>query len=210
MKLTKEQAAEKYPGGKFCGEGVYYIDLDAVVGSGTRIESGVVIESGAHIEYDTFIGASVHIKSDAVIGASALIGSGAHIGSDAFIGSGVVIGSEAVIGSGAVIEPGVYVGSGVTIRSGACISPAAVIESGAYIGSGRKGVKNALVLNGLGETKQMTAHDSSNGLIIVIGCLNDHKGVSLEEAKTAISKKYPDSHPYFAALKLAQTWYESL
>jgi hypothetical protein len=91
-----------------------------------------------------------------------------------------------------------------------------VIESGAEIGRGaqigvnRKCVTHALVINGIGTTKQMTAHTSNDGLVIVIGCLNDYRGETIEQARKAIAQKYSPDHAYFAALDLAQRWYDQL
>ena len=151
-----------------------------------------------------------YVAPGAVIEPGVVIEPGAVIGPSAFIESGAVIESAAVIGAGASIGSGSVIRSSAVIRSNARIEPGVRIAAGANIGSGRKGVRAALILNGLGKTKEMTAHDSEDGLIIVIGCLNDYKGASLEEVKIAVSEKYPESHPYFTALKLAQVWYESL
>jgi hypothetical protein len=56
----------------------------------------------------------------------------------------------------------------------------------------------------------MTAHTSEDGLVIVIGCLNGHKGATVEQARKAIADKYPNDHAYFVALDLAQRWYDQL
>jgi len=78
------------------------------------------------------------------------------------------------------------------------------------IGRNRKGVTHTLVINGVGKTKQMTAHTSDDGLVIVIGCLNDYRGETIEQARKAIAEKYSADHAYFAALDLAQRWYDQL
>jgi hypothetical protein len=56
----------------------------------------------------------------------------------------------------------------------------------------------------------MTAHTSDAGLVIVIGCLNDYQGVTIERARKAIAQKYSADHVYFVALDLAQRWYDQL
>ena len=56
----------------------------------------------------------------------------------------------------------------------------------------------------------MTAHTSDEGLVIVIGCLNDYQGATIEQARQAIAEKYSVDHAYFAALELAQRWYDQL
>ena len=96
------------------------------------------------------------------------------------------------------------------IESGAVIERGAQIGRGAVIGVNRKGVTHALVINGIGTTRRMTAHTSEDGLVIVIGCLNDYQGVTIEQARKAIAQKYSPDHAYFAALDLAQRWYDQL
>jgi hypothetical protein len=54
----------------------------------------------------------------------------------------------------------------------------------------------------------MTAHTSDDGLVIVIGCLNDYRGETIEQARQAIAEKYSADHAYFVALDLAQRWYD--
>ena len=115
---------------------------------------------------------------------------------------------NALIESGAWIESGAEIGSGAVIESGAWIGSGVRIERGAVIGVNRKGVTDALVINGIGTTRRMTAHTSDDGLIIVIGCLNDYQGETIEQARQAIAEKYPNDHAYFAALELAQRWYD--
>ena len=85
MKLTKEEATQKYPGVTFSG--VSYIGAGAVIGA------------DAFIEADAFIGAGAVIKADAVIGKRAVIEAGAVIGADAVIRKRAVIGAGAVIAS---------------------------------------------------------------------------------------------------------------
>lgn len=97
---------------------------------------------------------------------------------------------------GAFIEHDAYIGQG------------AVIERGARIGQGRQLVTRTLTVGGLGTTRQFTAHDSEDGLVIVIGCFNNYKGGTVEEAREAISSKYPAGHPYFTALALAVAWHQ--
>jgi len=92
----------------------------------------------------------------------------------------------------------------------AVIESGARIENGARIGVIRKGVTRTLVINGIGTTKQMTAHTSEDGLVIVIGCLNGQRGATIEQARKAIADKYPNDHAYFVALELAQRWYDQL
>ena len=122
----------------------------------------------------------------------------AFIERDVQIGRYVLIGSDARIGSGAVIKSGAVIGSGT------------VIGRGAAIGRNRKGVTRTLVINGIGTTKQMTAHTSDDGLVVVIGCLNDYRGATIEQARKAIADKYPPEHAYFLALDLAQRWYDQI
>ena len=111
---------------------------------------------------------------------------------------------DAVIESGAEIERGAWIGRGSVIGRGA------EIGRGAWIGVNRKCVTHALVINGIGTTKRMTAHTSDGGLAIVIGCLNDYRGETIEQARKAIAQKYSPDHAYFAALDLAQRWYDQL
>ena len=96
------------------------------------------------------------------------------------------------------------------IESSVRIERGAVIGGGVAIGVNRKGVTHALVINGIGTTRRMTAHTSDDGLVIVIGCLNDYQGVTVEQARKAIAEKYSADHAYFAALDLAQRWYDQL
>ena len=138
------------------------------------------------------------IESSVRIERGAVIGSGVRIGSGAWLGSGVRIEICAVIESGAVIERGAVIESG------------AVIGGGVAIGVNRKGVTHALVINGIGTTRRMTAHTSDDGLVIVIGCLNDYRGETIEQARKAIAQKYSPDHAYFAASDLAQRWYDQL
>ena len=56
----------------------------------------------------------------------------------------------------------------------------------------------------------MTAHTSNDGLVIVIGCLNDYRGATIEQARKTIADKYLPKHAYFLALDLAQRWYDQL
>jgi predicted N-acetyltransferase YhbS len=56
----------------------------------------------------------------------------------------------------------------------------------------------------------MTAHTSEDGLVIVIGCLNDYRGEMIEQARQAIAEEYNADHAYFVALELAQRWYDPL
>jgi NDP-sugar pyrophosphorylase family protein len=129
---------------------------------------------------------------------------------NALIESGAWIESGAVISSGAVIERGVVIGSGAVIERGVVIKSEVRIERGAVIGVNRKGVTDALVINGIGTTRRMTAHTSDDGLVIVIGCLNDYRGETIEQARQAIAEKYSADHAYFVALDLAQRWYDQL
>jgi hypothetical protein len=71
-------------------------------------------------------------------------------------------------------------------------------------------VKRALVINGVGKTKKLTAVDCDDSLIIGIGCMNDYRGLPIEEAREEIAKKYPDeNHLYYSALRWAQEWYDA-
>ena len=121
-----------------------------------------------------------------------------------------VIERGAVIEKGAWIERNAVIKSGVRVERNAVIEKGAWIERGAWIGVNRKGVTDALVIKGIGTTKQMTAHTSNDGLVIVIGCLNDYRGETIEQARKAIADKYPNDHAYFVALELAQRWYDQL
>ena len=157
-----------------------FIKRDVQIGRGVRIKSGVRIRSGVVIKSGARIGIGAVIESGAVIGRGARIGSIAEIESGAVIGRGAVIGSIAVIGSGAVI------------------------------GRDRKGVTHALAINGIRTTKRMTAHTSDDGLVIVIGYLNDCRGETIEQARQSIAEEYSSDHAYFVALELAQRWYDQL
>ena len=127
---------------------------------------------------------------------------------DAVIGIFARIERGAVIESGVRIGSGAWIGSGAQIKSGAEIEICAWIERGAVIGVRRKGVTRTLVINGIGTTIRMTAHTSDDGLVIVIGCLNDYRGETIEQARQAIAEKYSADHDYFVALDLAQRWYD--
>ena len=81
---------------------------------------------------------------------------------------------------------------------------------GATIGKERKNVKNNLVIAGIGETENITAFTCEDGLIICIGCMNGHHGLSPEETKKEIAKKYHSNHEYFKALELAEYWYKRI
>lgn len=94
------------------------------------------------------------------------------------------------------------------IRTGAVIGTDAVIRAGAVIGAGRKNVKNSTIINGMNKWG-VTGHDSDDGLIIVIGCMNKYKGLPIKEARKEIAKKYPDKkHIYYSILRLIQKWYD--
>ena len=138
----------------------------------------------------------------------AAIERGAEIERGAVIESGAVIERGAVVESGAWIKSSVRIGRAAVIGRGAEIENGAEIESGASIGVNRKGVTHALVINGIGTTKQMTAHTSDDGLVIVIGCLNHYQGETIEQARKTIADKYSADHAYFVALELAQRWYD--
>ena len=112
---------------------------------------------------------------------------------------------------GAVIKAGALIRAGAVIGAGAEIGTGVVIKAGAVIGTNRKNVTDALIINGLGSTKKMTAFISNDELIICIGCIGDYSGVSIDEAEKIIKEKYPDTkHPYYSALSLAISWYESI
>ena len=128
----------------------------------------------------------------------------------AVVEKGVWIERNAVIESGAWIERNAVIKSGVRIGSGVRIEKGAWIERGAWIGVNRKGVTHALVINGIGTTRRMTAHTSYDGVVVVIGCLNEYRGATIEQARQAIAEKYPNDHAYFMALELAQRWYDQL
>ena len=159
---------------------------------------------------DAFIERDVQIGRYVLIGSGAEIERGAVIESGAWIGSGVRIERGGQIGSGALIERGVRIESGAVIGKYVLIGSGAQISSGAWIGRNRKGVTHTLVINGIGTTKQMTAHTSEDGLVIVIGCLNGHRGATIEQARKAIAEEYSADHAYFVALELAQRWYDQL
>ena len=159
---------------------------------------------------DAAIGRHVVIGSGVVIGRHVVIESHVRIRSHVVIERNAMIGSCAVIGSGVVIESCAVIKSDVRIGSGAWIKSGAWIGSGAVIGVNRKGVTHALVINGIGTTRRMTAHTSKEGLVIVIGCLNGHRGATIEQARKAIAQKYSPDHAYFAASDLAQRWYDQL
>ena len=184
MYMTPEEIRQKFP--------------DVPIGSGTWIGSGVRMSN------------DVAIGSDARIGRGVRIERGVRIGSDVAIGSGGQIGSRTRIKSHVIIGRDVLIGSDVLIRSNVGIENGARIGSGARIGVSRKGVTRTLVINGIGKTKQMTAHTSEDGLVIVIGCLNGHRGATIEQARKAIAEEYSADHAYFVALELAQRWYDQL
>lgn len=157
------------------------------------IERGAQIDSSSIIEQGACIGPGFRVKPNVYIGAKANIGSGVYVGANTHIGSNVQIGSGAHIWSDVVIEPGAHIGMG------------------ARVGKTRKNVKNTLVINGIGETKRLTAHDSSDGLIIVVGYFNKHRGGTPDEFLHAVKQKYPDrNHPYYGTLEFIKTWYANL
>ena len=98
----------------------------------------------------------------------------------------------------------------VIVGSGAVIASNASLPFGSVIPHKCINVKRALVINGVGEHKQMTAIDCDDGLIINIGCMNNCKGLPITDAKKEIAKKYPDeNHLYYSVLRLAQEWYDN-
>lgn len=133
-----------------------------------------------------------------------------RIGGGVVIERGVRIESGVHIGIAAHIERGVYIGNGVIVGIGAHIGISVIIERGARIGVGRRGVTKCLIVSGIGEAKSLTALACDDGLIITIGCLNNYKGDTIENARKAVSKKYSEDHEYFDALNLCEKWYKNL
>lgn len=82
-----------------------------------------------------------------------------------------------------------------------------VIGEGAVIGALRKHVTDCIVIHGIGETKTCTALHCDDGLIITIGCINSHRGDTIDNVEAAIRKKYVETnHPYYAVLDLIKSW----
>lgn len=138
------------------------------------------------------------------------IGNGVQISNEVHIERGVYIEKEVIILAGAYIEKEVTIKSGTRIESDAHIKSCSRIESGSRIGADRRGVTKCLVVKGIGITKSLTAIACDDGLIVTIGCLNDYKGDTIENARKAVSEKYDPDHEYFDALNLCEKWYKNL
>ena len=172
------------------------IGKDALVHESARIGPGVEIGAHTVIWGGTWIGDSVTIGDRATIDTNAVLHHDVQIGNDTRIGERAKISHQTVIGRNTVIDDDAMIGEG------------AEICAGAEIPRGRRGVTACVVINGLGETKKLTALICDDGLIINIGCMNKHHGLSVEETEKEIAKKYPDkSHPYYAALTFIKGWY---
>jgi len=104
---------------------------------------------------------------------------------------------KAIIGDGAIIRDGAEIGKGAIIEEGA------IIGKGTIIGKGRKGVINSYNMNGFNKWG-ITGYICDDGLIINIGCMNDYKGLPIDEARAEIANKYPSDHIYFDCLNLIE------
>lgn len=102
---------------------------------------------------------------------------------------------------GALIREGAVICEGVVIYEGA------IIREGAIIGCGRKYVKDALVIHGIGSTKNITAYRCDDGVIINIGCMNSYRGNTVEDTIKEIGLKYDSDHVYFDAINLIKKFY---
>ncbi len=156
-----------------------------------------------------FPGTTFNIGHNVRIGDNVTIWDNITIGHNVRIGDNVIIWDNITIGDNVTIEDNVDIRPSAIIRNGSTIAYSAIIPFGSEVPNSRTNVKRALVINGVGEHKQMTAIDCDDGLIIGIGCMNDYKGLPIDEAKKEIAKKYPDeNHLYYSVLRLAQEWYE--
>ena len=172
-----------------------------------EIRDGAVIIECVVISEGAVIGEDAMILDGAVISECVVIHAGAVIGEGAVIGRGAVIGAGAMIGAGAWISKGAEIGKCAEIGEGAVISEGAMIRKGAEVGADRIGVKDSLVILGIGETRKITAYHCDDGLIINIGCANDCRGLPFNEMLARIKEKYTDpNHPYFAAMELIKMW----
>ena len=224
--LTKNEAEQKFPGVEFAGE--VWIGGNVQIGGGVSIGSGVRISSNVQIGGGVSIGGGMIIGIDAIIGDGVWVGSNVRIGSNVQIGGGVsigggtIIGIDAIIGDGAVvgrnvrIGDGTRVGSDVSIGSGVVVGAftrivtETIVPTGAHIPRSLGNVTAALAINGIGKHKQLSAIACDKGLIIHIGCMNDYQGLPPDGAREEIAKKYEADHPYFAAIDLAERWYEGI
>ena len=67
-----------------------------------------------------------------------------------------------------------------------------------------------MVISGIGETKSITGFECDDGLVICFGFLDNYLGLSLEEARKEIAKKYALDHEYFDALNLIEKWHKRI
>jgi carbonic anhydrase/acetyltransferase-like protein (isoleucine patch superfamily) len=151
----------------------------------------------------------VEFGGDIWIGAGAVIGSGASFEGSAWIEPKAWICSGACIRSDVIIGCNAWIGAGSEIWNESSINAWAIINSGAIIAKERKNVKNSMVISGISETKSITGFECDDGLVICFGFLDNYLGLSLEEARKEVAKKYPLDHYYFKYLKLIEYWCKS-
>ena len=145
--------------------------------------------------------------SDAVIGRNTIIKEDVEIESGVIIENYVVIDNYDIIKRDSMIGNNVFIKNRAVIEKGATIADNTVIPVGALIGEERKNVTACISLHGF-DIHGITGFICDDGLIVTIGFMVGHKGLSITEIRKKISKKYPPKHIYFDALNLIEKWYK--
>ena len=69
-------------------------------------------------------------------------------------------------------------------------------------------MKDAIVFYGLNKWG-ITAYHCDDGLIVNIGCMNNYKGLPIDNTRIEITKKYDHDHIYFKIMDLIEVWSDS-
>jgi acyl-[acyl carrier protein]--UDP-N-acetylglucosamine O-acyltransferase len=166
------------------------------------------IFNNTHIHPAAVIDKRAVVHSDAIIGAFALIFDDAEINADAVIHEYAVIGRCAIIGNRATIGARAIVRAGVTIYADAEIRERAIICEYAEIGAQRKDVHDVYCFLGYGTYKRCTSYRCDDGVIVTIGCANDHRGATIDEMRQIIAKKYNAEHNYYKLMDFIENLYK--
>lgn len=93
----------------------------AVVGSQTRIGSGVVVCGGAQVSTNVALGDHVHVNPNATLGHDCSLQDFVSINPAAVISGAVVVEEGVLIGAAATVLQGLRVGSAATVGAAACV-----------------------------------------------------------------------------------------
>ena len=80
-----------------------FVNTNAIVHTGAKIEQNTIINSGAIVEHDCRIGAHAHIAPGVTLCGNVVVGDYTFIGAGATVIEGVNIGSNVTVGAGSVV-----------------------------------------------------------------------------------------------------------